>query len=456
MMTSCLGLSRSRRVAYAVLALTTLSCSLERPDQARVRLEIPSRNEAANLLGKSLLGSQWRFLTDPASVDEMDCFVLNVTGPGIANSSLNHSGYNFAVDFPKALAGDACSTYGGAISSFVPVASGGNLEVTVPTGPQRLVQVLGARTTSLGCPSRTYFELEQQYGEEALEDLIPNLYEVGRQVKDVFGDVTLNLNNTYSASAPKDVQNCNSSYEISTDLLQLWFKPEGLPSLSNGTPIASWVNSSVVPGAPADISQATGINKPTFSAATLAGYPAPRFSPLSDAHFFSRTTDLNNFSSITHATAFTVLKLEAIGPSELRVAYQLTFSASALALEAKYISTNRYSFVATGGQLGTNFVESNVSYDVSPTAFRLATVRQLGTILELYVDGVLVASGSAQSHSGIPSQFRMGTSNSTTMITSWKGEIAEHLVYSRALSAEDRRRTECALSEKYQLGLAGC
>src|SRR5690554_3734737 len=74
------------------LFLTVTGCSLERPNAGGVTIKLEPRQEAAELLASFSgfpLSAAPSLLADPGSIDDFNCFAVNVTGEGITQSGGN-------------------------------------------------------------------------------------------------------------------------------------------------------------------------------------------------------------------------------------------------------------------------------------------------------------------------------------------------------------------------------
>ncbi|MEK7689890.1 MAG: IPT/TIG domain-containing protein, partial [Bdellovibrionota bacterium] len=169
------------------IGLGTASCSFSQRDSSRslVRFEIAGRTSADSYARKMA-----RVDGTPANVDEFDCYVVNVTGEGIAPTSYS-------------TAGASCADLG-VTSDLVPAATGGLIELEVPSGAGRTVQLIGVKS-SAGCPAGTTLA-SLLLGPQAAS--FRGLYEIGRSTQDIFSDSTVELSNSYQAAAPIDALAC--------------------------------------------------------------------------------------------------------------------------------------------------------------------------------------------------------------------------------------------------------
>lgn len=155
-------------IAFSALILEAPACTLRPPTapKQRVRIEISSRKPLKHRAA-------------PASVSDFTCFAVNVTGGGV----------------PVAEIGAGCkmskAPYLGAYAGWVP-ASGGTLEVLVPAGAERLIQVLGIAGAGATCQSF-----------DAVLAQAVTVYEVGRTTVDLFAETTVNISSTFDSSQPE-------------------------------------------------------------------------------------------------------------------------------------------------------------------------------------------------------------------------------------------------------------
>lgn len=137
----------------------------------------------------SLLESNGRLSlgTPPASLTGFKCYAVNVTGPGIADSSRNPSG-DPAFEFYKTLTiPDYTCAYRGVVSPPI-IASAGTSELAlkIPPGGLRLVQVVGVDSQYM-CD--TGIQDDEPGSTESSE-----IYELGRAVlRDVFQDQSVSI-----------------------------------------------------------------------------------------------------------------------------------------------------------------------------------------------------------------------------------------------------------------------
>src|SRR4051812_37339944 len=126
-----------KRTALIITSLAiTAGCSLDH-DRDNVRLFVDIQGDASRSLQDQmgLVGIQ--SLSNPADIDSFGCFAVNVIGPGLESRN-GYGGF-----------GTGC-TYPGITSPLIGP-QGGSVSLTVPSGPKRMIQMVGVTTTN-ACP----------------------------------------------------------------------------------------------------------------------------------------------------------------------------------------------------------------------------------------------------------------------------------------------------------------
>ena len=173
-------------------------CSLKPVGQHVIRVELPPDVPTVALATRDLAS----MLTDPG-VDQNDvppltakefrCFALNVTGPGIPPEPKMHC--------------SGSGEYIGKLAGFFPINHDGNtvMEVAVPAGPDRRVQLLAFTSTSGRCGS--------VFSEEESEDTGAP-FALGEARVDLFTDTAVEIVASYDpATAQPAFQNCEDGGE---------------------------------------------------------------------------------------------------------------------------------------------------------------------------------------------------------------------------------------------------
>ena len=170
----------------ASLMLTTSACSLrERKSNPSVSVTLPQewvsavkRNKIKTIASTSdgTLG-----FSKPTSLADFQCFALNVKGPGILPDP------RFGCDNPSAGIG--------IMAGFIPVTQG-SLDLMVPAGTSRVVQLIGVQS-SIGCPN--FSEILSQRGTDSFKNSFGEPYLLGETTIDIFDDTSATIVAAFNA-----------------------------------------------------------------------------------------------------------------------------------------------------------------------------------------------------------------------------------------------------------------
>lgn len=187
-----------------------VACSLDSVDRKgtlSVRVSDPaSRN--TDFLSPTFLQPPG---TPPVSASEFDCLAVNVTGPGIADSS-HHPEPGRELLFERLLKRESYCSYRGLLAGPILNATIQEQEISlsVTPGATRLVQVIGVkeRGGSNSCVTEFNSSVAQPTNEA-------DLYEVGRAVVDLYRDQTVSIamdwNGLSEFEKAKRILNCDSN-----------------------------------------------------------------------------------------------------------------------------------------------------------------------------------------------------------------------------------------------------
>jgi alpha-tubulin suppressor-like RCC1 family protein len=186
----------SRSFALLLCSIIVSGCSLKSAnDSAHLSLVLPNPHRAA-LAQSNLSGSQYQGLAPSAWNDPgFACYGVNVTGVGIADSSANP---NPNPDFAALLAGTTSCAYRGIVSNGFTFTAGQAevaIDLQVPPGANRVIQLIGI-TNAAYCASNFL---------ETGGATNPGAYEIGHVHADLFGDSSVSIPITYTASESKRV-----------------------------------------------------------------------------------------------------------------------------------------------------------------------------------------------------------------------------------------------------------
>lgn len=182
-----------------LLLLFTTACSLEpKKNQSEVQIDL---GDILKTTQSAYQESPFDFLNQDVgartiplpSMANFNCFGVNVTGPGIPNSGQGGPPPNAPPNYlayihQKLLTRQSYCAYRGIVSPPVSFASAMNVSMQVPSGPARVVQVVGSYSATQCANGFT--------GSGGAGSQL-DIYEVGRAVVDLFGDVSLNINNEW-------------------------------------------------------------------------------------------------------------------------------------------------------------------------------------------------------------------------------------------------------------------
>jgi hypothetical protein len=173
-------LSKSmKNLMVAIFVLSVSACSLrDRQKAPTISVNLPqewvSAVSSRSFTTMATSGSNSSFET-PTSIDSLNCFAINVKGPGILPDP------RFNCDFPDKGPSQ--------VAGFVPVTSA-SMELMVPVGAARTIQLIGVQST-IGCPDLNTLLANQ--GQDAFKDTIGEPYLLGEATIDVFDDVGVSI-----------------------------------------------------------------------------------------------------------------------------------------------------------------------------------------------------------------------------------------------------------------------
>ena len=202
-----MGLIKTTSLVFGLVTFAlTASCSLEpKNEQSKIKVIIPGTKGAPQFVSLSSSPNQPSirttsgiFYPPPTSVTSFDCYYLNIIGPGIPSRILNEAEVNPDALLPSLYAGTSPCSYPGIVSKPVPVLAGEQIiNIQVPVGGARIIQLMGATTSATGndfasCPQEP-FPLN---GSESPYDF--EFYLISQATVDLFSDKAITLPNTYN------------------------------------------------------------------------------------------------------------------------------------------------------------------------------------------------------------------------------------------------------------------
>jgi len=135
-----------------------------------------------------LLGYNRSYATAPTDTNQFLCLAVNVVGPGIPSSDSLPTDESIDSVLARLYAGSSCS-YPGITSPPISLTEGASATLTVPTGPNRIIQVVGFMNPD-------FCSLTEPVGTSKIESS-GDIFELGRAQQDIFGDTTVSIGNSY-------------------------------------------------------------------------------------------------------------------------------------------------------------------------------------------------------------------------------------------------------------------
>ncbi|HSH93314.1 MAG TPA: chitobiase/beta-hexosaminidase C-terminal domain-containing protein [Roseimicrobium sp.] len=221
--------------------------------------------------------------------------------------------------------------------------------------------------------------------------------------------------------------------------LQLWLKADAL-SQAGGTAVSAWADQS---GNGNDVAQATGANQPTYQTGVINGQPVVRFN--------GTTQSMASTVAIKPAniTIMAVYRPTAAGstPTVIGQAYNAGATTGWGLRAGSAANLTPYADLNISGTATTT---SSATVTTVNTSYLLATTYD-SVARKIYLGGVLKASTAVSGSLayGTVASFTVGNNLGTNYLN---GDIAEVLVYNRALSDGERQDVEAYAYAKYAVG----
>ncbi len=228
------------------------------------------------------------------------------------------------------------------------------------------------------------------------------------------------------------------SYKTPDQLTGLvaWLKADAL-GLSDGDAVASWTDSSGNSNTP---TQGTAANKPTFTASVLNGKPVIRF----DGNDGLTMPTEGNFDLAT-STIFAIFKRNS-GTSGTVMGKSTTGFVNAQRRKLQIATTS------SGINYNSGSDSQAVGITAVPTNWNLYAIKTTGdSDHSIYLNGVQTDSALALGDSSTNNAAMIIGSNFSVGTEAFNGDIAEIIVYNRALGALEMIGIQNYLANKYNL-----
>jgi hypothetical protein len=243
---------------------------------------------------------------------------------------------------------------------------------------------------------------------------------------------------SYTGTGPLSIQN-----------LKLWLRADTLTGTADGTAISIWKDQS---GNGFDLSQGTAVNRPIFKTGQANGRPVLRFNGSTQYMQGSFT------GSITSKTMFVVARLGTLTP------IGSAYGGGAVSVQ----SLDGYSFdsIVYNEHTAKRWMNGSDSFTRTPLMVapsdetsigpHVITIRSTTSSYTLYRNGQQLQtttsySPSTQTNGLFSLSARHIISGTPVSNGYWNGDIAEVLVYDRALTEVERQKVETYLRSKYGL-----
>lgn len=228
--------------------------------------------------------------------------------------------------------------------------------------------------------------------------------------------------------------------------LKAWWKASSLV-LSDGDPVATWTDSS---GNGFDVTQGTAGFRPTYQTAELNGKPVVRFDGSDDV--LRKTMTGNLFAPTDDATFFFVAKSSATGDSGGLVA-QDEGPGPTQKWFVRLNSTEKLEWHVRENPSG-DFIFSVATTAVSVGVFFAYALAISGATQTWHRNGIIDGSDTDATPVDFPTlteDLTVGLSEIAGLLGFWNGDIAEIIIYNRALTAQERNQVGNYLESEYGL-----
>lgn len=406
------GAKKWVRTLAALGVCSASACALSSDPKIRVSMPGSSSQVGLNFASNLSIGAP---PPPPAAFSGFTCFGLNVTGSGVPRAPFCQ--------------GDPAAGKLGGLAPF----SGGTIDIRVPPGSARKVELLGVMSPTASCPF---------IGGTEDPNVELGAYKIGETTVDLFEDKSVTIQAAYDPMAPiPALTGCGPSGPTP------WPGPMQMPVQplawyqANGNP---WTDMQTVTLWPDHSGNGRSLNS---SGATfvmndprLNGNRAVRTLGTVGT-VFSRNVADPGLDSLTSLTVVAVVSANAYGS---------TFTPLA---NMKFTSLQ---FGVTFGPLSSYFptVKTGTSYstpdtvNAPPTDVPLIIVgKTTGVFADLYVNGRWAANSNTAGMGigGVFTEINVGMDGSTYGFNSY-GDV---IFYPTALSDSDREGLECNLRYKY-------
>lgn len=220
--------------------------------------------------------------------------------------------------------------------------------------------------------------------------------------------------------------------------LTLWADASSITGLNDGDPVALWTNLS--PNLSLNLTQGAPDNRPTYKTGILNGLPVLRFDGINDYLFSSAMTNFVGSLS-TEYTIFSVFNARLINTDATPIYNNDAIVSDAsgfVGQHLKGLTANAFNWDGNADSIGTP-VQTNAWYV-------LRSGLGSGSLFVHANNQPLQSTASGANTLNSTHQLRVGFRTAY-----FDGDIAELLIYNRALTLEERNQVAGYLADKYAI-----
>lgn len=408
------------------IAISFSSCALD--TGARIRVSMPGGS--TNLMSFATGSSAWSVGAPaaPGSYADFNCFGLNVVGDGITPSPI--------------CANDPTAGKLGGFAAF----SGGTVDVRVPPGSARRIELLGVMTSDQSCPSIAAMDPDSESGPGI------SAFHLGETTVDVFEDkrVTIQAQYTTAASAIPRMEQCGPGGSSGpgqpdpswfSSFMAGWWKAQQ----------ATWDGSTridAIPGAfGPSLTQVAATNRPNYINSGWGGLPLLEFGAIAD---FLDGPSLGALTGVNTVTLFMVLNLPA-SPAVGQVIFDSRWNATKF-LKVAVGNTRTLLVSADPGTTATSELSDplppagdpvlvELNWMTSNPSHNLTVALNSNVPVDSTPPQVAAGSELASTHDWI----RIGDFANSAVGT----RISEIVIYNTNFGVPERRQLQCYFKNRY-------
>jgi hypothetical protein len=246
-------------------------------------------------------------------------------------------------------------------------------------------------------------------------------------------------------------------------LLRKRFNPRSLPNLqlwlpadrinqANNTAVATWSDQS---GNGYDATQSTTAARPTFIASGLNGLPVVRFDGTDDHLDFSGGA-FSLLRNVAGATIFVVVKYSSTTANFSSFYASTNNAITSVRLQLRTTTTPRYQIQGRRlDAISAETISSTQATSTSSVIIQTARADYQNTLMQQYINGALDGQKTDFQTAGNTSDTdSLGIFLGRVSVTYLTGDIAEIIVYNRALNTSELSQVHRYLARKWGIALA--